>query len=113
MPEIHWAMESHVDELACQLGLDPLHVRRLNGLTEGSELPTRGRLHASGLLQCLDRVAGPWTGANQWRRPAGLTPASRLGRCAKAGLRSLPRVKRSDRIHSRISSSTVQASKID
>lgn len=57
MPEVHWALESQVDELARRLGLDPLHVRRINGMTEGSELPTGGRMHASGLLECLDRVA--------------------------------------------------------
>lgn len=57
MPEVTWAIESHVDELARRLGLDPLYVRRLNGLREGSELPTGGRMHPTGLSECLDRVA--------------------------------------------------------
>jgi CO/xanthine dehydrogenase Mo-binding subunit len=57
MPEVHWALESHLDELALRLGLDPYAVRRLNGLQTGSELPTGGRLHASGLHACLEQVA--------------------------------------------------------
>ncbi len=63
--EVHWAVEQHVDEIARRLGLDPLAVRRLNMLREGSELPTGGRMHANGLAACVEKVAG----ALNWEEP--------------------------------------------
>jgi aldehyde oxidoreductase len=57
-PQVNFAVESLVDELAVRLGLDPVEIRRLNGLKLGSITATGQYLHASvGLPACLEAVA--------------------------------------------------------
>ncbi len=56
-PQTCFAVESHTDELAKRLGLDPLEFRLRNLLTEGSEAPTGHRLTQVGLREALERVA--------------------------------------------------------
>ena len=52
-----FAVESALDELAHQLGLDPIAMRRLNALRPGESTSTGQLLTESvGLLECLDRV---------------------------------------------------------
>src|SRR5512135_1678230 len=48
MPEMHAGLEQCIDDLALQMGMDPVVFRRLNCLKPGSELPTGGRMHAIG-----------------------------------------------------------------
>ena len=74
--EVHWAIEQHVDELARLLGFDPLELRRRNMLHEGAELPTGGRMHATGLAECVDRVAA----ALHWEEPLPAVPGKARGR---------------------------------
>ncbi len=64
-----FAMESMVDMLAERLGLDPVAVRRKNGLRVGS-LTNTGQLlrESAGLLECIDRVDA------EMRRLAGPRP---------------------------------------
>ncbi|HVR71562.1 MAG TPA: xanthine dehydrogenase family protein molybdopterin-binding subunit, partial [Vicinamibacteria bacterium] len=57
-PQVVFALESALDELAERLGLDPLEVRRRNALREGDETITGQRLTASvGFTEVLDKVA--------------------------------------------------------
>jgi selenium-dependent xanthine dehydrogenase len=52
-----FAIESALDELSHQLGLDPIEIRRMNALTAGAVTNTGQLLEESvGLLECLDRV---------------------------------------------------------
>ncbi len=52
-----FAIESVMDELAAELGLDPIELRRRNALQVGMETNTGQRLTESvGLLECIDRV---------------------------------------------------------
>ncbi len=52
-----FAIESVMDELAAELGLDPIELRRRNALNVGMETNTGQRLTESvGLLECIDRV---------------------------------------------------------
>ncbi len=52
-----FAIESVMDELAAELGLDPIDLRRRNALNVGMETNTGQRLTESvGLLECIDRV---------------------------------------------------------
>ena len=52
-----FAIESVMDELAAELGLDPIDLRRRNALDVGMETNTGQRLTESvGLLECIDRV---------------------------------------------------------
>lgn len=57
MPEMHAGLEQCIDELAHEIGLDPVEFRRINCLKTGSTLVTGSKMHPTGLLQCIDRVA--------------------------------------------------------
>lgn len=57
MPEMHAGLEQCIDELAHEIGLDPVEFRRINCLKTGSTLVTGSKMHATGLRQCIDRVA--------------------------------------------------------
>lgn len=54
--QITWAVESHIDELARQAGLDPVDVRQQNWVETGYERPHTGSpVTSCGLEDCLDR----------------------------------------------------------
>jgi CO/xanthine dehydrogenase Mo-binding subunit len=56
-PQALFAIESHLDEVADRLGLDPIDVRRRNLLAVGSRTGTGQILHESvGISLCLDAV---------------------------------------------------------
>ena len=66
MPEMHAGLEQCIDELALQIGMDPVEFRRLNCLKTDSTLVTGGKMHAIGLLECIEKVAE----AIEWGRKA-------------------------------------------
>lgn len=74
VPQLVWAHESAVDELARAQGRDPYEFRRQNLLREGELFATGTPLHSAALVECLDRVAD----AVRWREP----PPSTEGRYA-------------------------------
>lgn len=54
--QITWALESHLDELVREAGLDPIAFRRHNWVESGYERPPTGRpVTSCGLLDCLAR----------------------------------------------------------
>ena len=55
-PQAYFAMESTVQELCQQLGMEPLQFRRINALKEGDTNMMGGRWPRIGLLECLDRI---------------------------------------------------------
>lgn len=56
-PQVNFAQESCIDELAEKLGIDPVELRRKNMLSEGRRTATDHRLREScGLPQALDKV---------------------------------------------------------
>jgi len=57
MPEMHAGLEQCIDELANQIGIDPLAMRRLNCLKTGSVLVTGSRMHPTGLPECVEKAA--------------------------------------------------------
>jgi nicotinate dehydrogenase large molybdopterin subunit len=63
-PQVCFAYESHMDEIAHGLGIDPLDLRLLNAFDEGSISPTGQKLEAvavkESLLQASQRFG--WTG---------------------------------------------------
>ncbi|MDO8616428.1 MAG: xanthine dehydrogenase family protein molybdopterin-binding subunit [Dehalococcoidia bacterium] len=68
-----FAIESHMDMMAKELGLDPLEVRLKNAVEEGDPLPSGQPYPRIGLKQCLEAIAG----SEVWKRRvgAGLKPA--------------------------------------
>lgn len=79
VPQVTWAHESLIDELAHEYGEDPVEFRRHNLLKEGDELYVGTRLHSADFRGCLDGVAGAigWgspleRGTGRWRRGRGV-----------------------------------------
>jgi carbon-monoxide dehydrogenase large subunit len=81
MPEIHWGIEQHIDQMAHKLGLDPVQVRLINCLKEGDETLTGMIMHPTGLSQCIEKAAtaigweAPPRGESAAGQPAGAAPA--------------------------------------
>lgn len=65
MAEIHYGIEQQIDEMAYQLGLDPVAVRLRNCLKDGDETLTGMKMHPTGLERCI-RLAAE---AIEWDRP--------------------------------------------
>ncbi len=57
MPELHAGLEQCIDELALSIQMDPVQFRRLNCIKEGSIVVTGSKMHATGLPECIDKVA--------------------------------------------------------
>jgi xanthine dehydrogenase molybdenum-binding subunit len=58
IPQINFAMESHMDDLAKLIGMDPIEFRRKNMMTLGDlDKPTGIKCHSNGLNECLDAGA--------------------------------------------------------
>ena len=55
-PQVCWALEQHMDELAEALELDPVELRRRTLIQEGSESPTRQIFDAIGMKETLERA---------------------------------------------------------
>ena len=55
-PQVCWALEQHMDELAEALGLDPVDLRRRTLFEEGSEGPTRQVLGPIAVRETLERA---------------------------------------------------------
>jgi CO/xanthine dehydrogenase Mo-binding subunit len=56
-PEGCWALESHIDEVAARIEMDPVEFRRRNLAGEGDEGPTGQRFEGIGVGECLERAA--------------------------------------------------------
>jgi CO/xanthine dehydrogenase Mo-binding subunit len=55
-PQVCWALEQHMDELARTLELDPVELRRRTLLEDGSEGPTRQVFEEIAMRETLDRA---------------------------------------------------------
>jgi CO/xanthine dehydrogenase Mo-binding subunit len=84
---VTFAIESHVDMMARQLGLDPLEVRLQNAVGKGDLMPSKAPYPSIGLKECLETIReselwrskdGPRE-ANGKRRGIGLAIGGWLG----------------------------------
>lgn len=53
-PQACWAAESHTDEVAARLGIDPVEFRRMNAVDTGKVGPSGQTYDEIGLQRCLD-----------------------------------------------------------
>jgi CO/xanthine dehydrogenase Mo-binding subunit len=56
-PQVCFAYESHMDDMAKALGIDPLQMRLINALKEGSLSPTGQTLHSVAVRESLLQAA--------------------------------------------------------
>jgi CO/xanthine dehydrogenase Mo-binding subunit len=57
VPQVCFAYESHMDDIAAALGLDPLEIRLRNAFREGSVSSTGQVLHSVAVRECLLKAA--------------------------------------------------------
>jgi 4-hydroxybenzoyl-CoA reductase alpha subunit len=55
-PQAVFVGESQLDMLAGDLGIDPIEIRRKNGMTPNYEVPGQATIQSCGLHQCLDKI---------------------------------------------------------
>jgi CO/xanthine dehydrogenase Mo-binding subunit len=69
VPQVCWAYESQMDDIARRLGVDPVALRRQNLVQENDIFITGDRLVSVGLGRCLDQVveAIGWRGIESTR----------------------------------------------
>lgn len=67
VPQACFGYESHMDTIAHRLGMDPLEIRLLNALDEGSLSPTGQELQAVAVSDTLN-VAAERFGWKEWQR---------------------------------------------
>ena len=57
MCEIHFGIEQNIDEVSKEIGMDPIEIRRVNGLAPGKSTGTGEIMKSCGFLEALDQVA--------------------------------------------------------
>jgi CO/xanthine dehydrogenase Mo-binding subunit len=55
--EFLFGLESHLNEVAKKMNIDPVELRRKNAIREGDILNYGGKMNANGLLEAIDKVA--------------------------------------------------------
>ena len=55
--EFLFGLESHINETAKKLGIDPVEFRRRNAIQPGDILTYGSKMNNSGLLECIDKAA--------------------------------------------------------
>ncbi len=76
-PQIRFAVESHLDMIAAELGLDPMDVRLRNSLQPGDVTANRFQIHSCGLQECIEQSCD----SLHWRERRG-----RLGKGRGIGM---------------------------
>lgn len=56
-PQLTWAYESHMDDIAREMNIDPLEIRLKNCIEEGDELPSGEIIRSLGMRQTLEAAA--------------------------------------------------------
>ncbi len=54
--EFLFGLESHMDEIAAKLGLDPVEFRLKNAIREGDKLAYGGKMNPNGLIEAINKV---------------------------------------------------------
>ncbi len=57
MSEMHFGLEQNMDMVAHDIGIDPLEIRRINGIRDGGLAATNQVIEVSGYQECLERAA--------------------------------------------------------
>lgn len=68
--QVTWACETHMDEIAAQLNLDPVAFRLKNGYVEGDPYLNGQIMHGVGLTETIERTAAAVDWGSVEREPA-------------------------------------------
>ncbi len=94
-PEVTWAIESNLDELAIQAGIDPLEIRRINCNQPNETTPMGLKVSTCGLRECLDSASEKLG----WQDKRGRGRSRSRSRSRGVGIASLCHVGGSGRIY--------------
>ncbi|MBW2608721.1 MAG: molybdopterin-dependent oxidoreductase [Deltaproteobacteria bacterium] len=56
-PQLRFALDSQLDMIAEELGMDPVEIRLKNARQPGEQLPNGDNVHNCGLVECIERAA--------------------------------------------------------
>jgi 4-hydroxybenzoyl-CoA reductase subunit alpha len=56
-PQLRFAVESQMDMIAEELGIDPVEIRLKNARVSGEQLPNGDNVHNCGLIDCIQKAA--------------------------------------------------------
>jgi CO/xanthine dehydrogenase Mo-binding subunit len=82
VPQVCWAYESQMDDIARRLGIDPLELRLKNLLHEGETFVTGDKLVSVGISDCVQRAAE----AVGWKEKAEQSARELSGKVRGKGL---------------------------
>jgi CO/xanthine dehydrogenase Mo-binding subunit len=88
-PELTWALESNMDELAEEAGIDPFELRMINCNEPGETTPMGLKVSTCGLKECMETVARKL----EWKSSRS------QGKCRGVGMASLFHVGGGGRIY--------------
>jgi len=91
-PELCWALENNLDELAEQAGIDPFDMRMINRNLPGELTPMGLQITTCGLEECLETVAGRL----DWRAKRGKGKRRGVGMASLVHVGGGGRIYRSD-----------------
>ena len=69
-PQATFVGETQIDLIAADLKMDPIEIRRKNGMTPNYEVPGQATIRSCGLQECLDKIEG-------WVKSRGKIPPDR------------------------------------
>ncbi len=77
-PELNWALEQNMDELAEKAGMSPLDIRMINANESGDTTPMGMNITTCGLKDCMTRVADKidWKQKDNGKKKRGVGMAS-------------------------------------
>lgn len=55
--QVHFASDAHMDEVAYELGIDPVELRKINGAVPGYKVPTGLKVTSCAFLETLDEAS--------------------------------------------------------
>ncbi|MFQ5844438.1 MAG: xanthine dehydrogenase family protein molybdopterin-binding subunit, partial [Planctomycetota bacterium] len=91
-PELTWALESNLDDLAEQAGIDPFELRRINCNRPGEVTPMGLQVSTCGLDRCLEATAEKL----DWKRKRGRRKGRGVGMASLIHVGGGGRIYRSD-----------------
>jgi CO/xanthine dehydrogenase Mo-binding subunit len=91
-PELSWALESNMDELALEAGIDPFDLRMINCNKPGETTPMGLKVSTCGLKECLRSVSRKLG----WRKKHGKGKRRGVGMASLMHVGGAARIYRSD-----------------
>ena len=86
-PQVAWAGETQIDEIADKLGIDPIDLRLKNAVRSGEDWMCGTQLNTVALVECLEKVRE----ASDWAKRRKVTVGAN-GRIRSIGIAALPHI---------------------